>query len=266
MRPGFLPYLLLALPLANPAGGQVRIVGRVIDDVTERPIVGSLVTARAFDGRFLGRRETDSIGTFEFNVRNVSSVRIEVRRIGYKTSMMPLLHFDDRRFFQVEARLDPDAILLAPLEVIAWSPPVESTFLEGFRERLKNGNGIFITREQIEARRPSLMADLLREVPGVTVTTSGTGNRGVVSIGRAQATAQTSGCEAQIWVDGFLMNRRTGLGRGLVADFRIDDVVSPQVVEGIEIYRGLGTIPAEFLNSDARCGVIAIWTRRGDRR
>ena len=46
-------------------------------------------------------------------------------------------------------------------------------------------------------------------------------------------------------------------------DFRIDEVISPGSVEGIEVYRGLSTVPAEFLNPDAECGVIAIWTRRG---
>lgn len=267
MRRGFFPALLSALILATPVQAQVvRVVGRVIDDVTERALVASTVTARSRDGRFLARKETDSIGAFEFEVRNMSSVRIDVRRLGYKANTMPLLFFDERNFFQVEVRLAPDAILLAPLEVIAWSEAQPSPFLENFRERVKTGNGIFITREQIEARQPTRVADLLREVPGVTVTSSGTGNRSSVSVGRAQAMAHITGCEAQIYVDGFLMNRRTGLGRTLVADFRIDDVVSPMSVEGIEIYRGLATIPPEFLNPDAACGVIAIWTRRADRR
>jgi len=267
MHRGFFLSLLSAALLTTPLHGQaVRVVGRVIDDVTLRPLVASMVTARSWDGRFLTRRETDSIGAFEFEVRNVSAVQIDVRRLGYKANKMPLLHFDDRTFFQVEVRLAPDAILLAPLEITAWSLPQPSAVLESFRERLRIGNGVFITREQIEARQPTRVADLLREVPGVIVTSSGTGSRASVMIGRAQASAQMSGCEAQIWVDGFLMNRRTGLGRTVVADFRIDDVVSPMSVEGIEIYRGLSTVPPEFLNPDAVCGVIAIWTRRADRR
>ena len=73
-----------------------------------------------------------------------------------------------------------------------------------------------------------------------------------------------SNCATQIFVDGFLLNRRTGSSRGAPPiDFRIDDVVSPSSIEGIEVYRGLSTVPAEFLNPDAECGVIAIWTRRG---
>jgi outer membrane receptor for ferrienterochelin and colicin len=68
----------------------------------------------------------------------------------------------------------------------------------------------------------------------------------------------------QIFVDGFLVNRRmVGVNGNRPSDFRIDDVVSPASVEGIEVYRGLSTVPPEFLNPDAVCGVIAIWTRRG---
>jgi hypothetical protein len=33
-------------------------------------------------------------------------------------------------------------------------------------------------------------------------------------------------------------------------------------VEAIEVFKGLGSVPPEFLNVYARCGVIAIWTRR----
>lgn len=243
--------------------GQTQIVGRVIDDVTERPLSGAEVTLRTVDGRLLRRVETEQTGMFEFEVDRVSAVRLEVRRISYLANTTPTLHFDGRKFFQVEVRLDPDAILLAPLEVITWSVVDPSPFLEGFRQRLKTGMGTFITRDAIEARRPAQIADLLRDVPGVTVTGSSVGGRATVQVGRSLG----RDCQTQIWVDGFLMNRRASRQTGFgPADFRIDDSVNPLSVEGIEIYRGLSSVPAEFLNQDAECGVIAIWTRRGGRR
>ena len=254
-------FLLLTVALATPAAAQVRIVGRVIDDTTERPLEGAQVTVRATDGRFLARVETEETGAFEFAVDRVSAVRIDIRRLSYRANAMPVLHFDGRRFFQVEARLAPDAILLAPLEVIAWSEVDPSPFLEGFRERLRGGLGLYITREQIEQRRPRLVTDLLRDIPGVSVVGTGSGLRPAVRIGRAA----TAACETQIYVDGFLLNRRTGRSRTVAEDFRIDDAVTPLSVEGIEVYRGLSSVPAEFLNPDAQCGVIAIWTRRGGR-
>jgi hypothetical protein len=45
-------------------------------------------------------------------------------------------------------------------------------------------------------------------------------------------------------------------------DIQVDDLVSPLDVEAVEVFRGLSSVPPEFLTPEARCGVIAIWTRR----
>ena len=46
----------------------------------------------------------------------------------------------------------------------------------------------------------------------------------------------------------------------------VDELVQPMDVEVIEVFRGLGSIPPEFLTPQARCGVIAIWTKRSSDR
>ena len=159
--------------------------------------------------------------------------------------------------------MDPDAVLLAPLEVVAWSAIPEDAVLEGFKRRVENGLGVYITKDAVEARNPTFVTDLLREVPGVQVIGQGTGIRPVVRMGRASSRE----CATQIFVDGFLINRRAAsVANAPPMDFRIDDMVLPSSVEGIEIYRGLSTVPPEFLNPDAECGVVAIWTRRGGGR
>jgi hypothetical protein len=46
----------------------------------------------------------------------------------------------------------------------------------------------------------------------------------------------------------------------------IDDFVSILEVEAVEVYRRVSEIPGEFFDEQgARCGVIAVWTRRGSR-
>jgi hypothetical protein len=255
----FLP-LSLAVLWAMPAAGQIHIEGRVIDDLSEMPIPDARITLLARDGAVLRRTDSNEAGIFAFDVRNTSAVRIRAARLGYEANTTPVLYFADRDFIQVEVRLDPDAILLAPLEVIAWSERPEDAVLEGFRRRLETGLGTYITREEFEERKPALVTDLLREVPGLRVAGTGSGTRPVVRVTRAG----NRECITQIFVDGFLVNRRAMSGEGYrPIDFRIDDAVSPSSIEGIEIYKGLGTVPAEFLNPDAVCGVIAIWTKRG---
>jgi hypothetical protein len=257
----FSPLLLLLL-WATPAEGQVRIVGRVIDDLTEAPIPQAMVAVMAPDGSVISRTQTDEAGAFEFEVRRVRGVRILARQLSYADNTSPVLHFDGRRFFQVEVRLDPQAILLAPLEVLAWSEKLDGALLEGFQRRLQTGLGVYITRDLVERRKPAMVTDLLREIPGVQVSGGGPGAEPTVRMARAGM----ANCATQIFVDGFLINRRAAETSGAnPMDFRIDDVVSPGSVEGIEVYRGLSTVPAEFLNPDAECGVIAIWTRRGGR-
>lgn len=76
MRAQLLSALLIAFGLAGPAQAQVRIVGRVIDDLAKRPLSQTAITIFAKDGSTLGRAETGMDGTFEFPVNNVTSVRI----------------------------------------------------------------------------------------------------------------------------------------------------------------------------------------------
>lgn len=267
MRTRLVTPILLTILLAVPAAGQVRLVGRVIDNTTERPLGDAQVTLTRHDGRVIQRVDTDEFGEFAFDVgARVSAVRLQVQRLSYKPNTTPVLYLEEHRFFQLEVRLDPDAILLAPLEVVGWSKVEPSPFLENFKQRVETGNGFYITRADVESRRPMYTSDLLRDVPGLTVSGSGSGIRPVVQVsGRSTTTEVTGNCPTQIWIDGFLLNRRTLGGAGRTEDFRLDDAVSPGSIEGIEVYRGLSGVPAEFLNSDAKCGVIAIWTRRGGR-
>jgi hypothetical protein len=239
MRRKLIPMLLLVSLSASPATAQVRVVGRVIDDITEFPLSQTRVSLRAPDGSLIDEMDTSDTGTFEFEVRGVGAIRLTVKSFGYQTNTTPLLYFDARKFFQIEIRMDPDAILLAPLEVIAWSARPENALHEAFRRRVQTGLGVYITRDQVEARRPLLVTDLLREVPGLEFESSTYGNRPSVRMVRATGMR----CSTQIFVDGFLMNRRILSSNGYRAeDLRIDDYVSPGSVEGIEIYKGLATV------------------------
>jgi hypothetical protein len=256
--------LLFCLFLPEPSAGQVRIVGRVIEDETLLPIGFAEVALRSSGGATLARTEADEFGNFEFTTRRTSPVRLHASRLGYEETTTPVLFFDTHNLLQVEIRLDPDAILLAPLEIVAWAELIDNAVLEGFWNRVETGLGHYITREDVEARNPGKVTDLLRDLPGVQISGGSVGNRPSIRMARAS----NRNCATQIFVDGFLVNRRMTQPNGTRGpeDIRIDDVVSPVSVEGIEVYGGLSTVPAEFLNPDAECGVIAIWTKRGGRR
>lgn len=251
--------LALCFMAGTPAGAQqapaVMIVGTVLDDESATPIEGAVVEILG-QREILSRSVTDAEGAFRFTLPRHGGYRFGADRIGYGRTVTPTLYTDGHDTVAVEIRLNAEAVLLAPLEVTAWSPRARpSSVLSGFTERMRIGLGHFFTRADVERLSPTLASDLLGMVPGVHLRSSGRGLRREVYMSR------TGGyCPAQIFVDGFLLNGRSRLTGD--PGFTVDDAVSPESIEGIEVYRGLSSVPAEFLNADSRCGAVLIWTRR----
>lgn len=248
------PCLVAAVVLvgaASPAAAQVHLFGRVADERTGEPIPGAQVVLIDSFGRRMASRTVEADGEFNFFVQRHGRYFLRASRLGYRENTSPGLNLGEHGIVRVELRLDADAVLLAPLEVMARAESRTSPVLANFEARLLSGLGTFVTREQIERLQPSRVTDVLVTLPGVYLeNVGGAGNNRVVHMSRAV------GCAAQIFVDGFLMNRMPGT-------VSIDEFVSPHSVEGIEVYRGLASMPAEFFTPEARCGVVAIWTRRG---
>ncbi len=243
---------------ALPAAAQVRLTGRVIDDDSGRPVSGARIEISDFAGYKLAQVSTDSSGSFAYPLRRPGTYRLRVSRVGFRVTDTPELRTGANSYVNVEVRLKSDAVLLTPLTVVARTPAYRSPVLDGFHARLGSGMGTFFTRADVERIKPSYLSDMVTRVPGMVVATSGTGTERHIYVGR---NAGLRSCPAQIWVDGFLLNPRSP--DGSIVGMTLDEAVSPSSVEGIEIYRGLSSVPAEFLNQDARCGVIAVWTRRG---
>jgi len=119
-----------------------------------------------------------------------------------------------------------------------------------FERRRASGHGTFITRDEIDRRNPIALADILRTVRGLTVRTSG--GRTEIRFVRANARVDAD-CPPEMWIDG---------ARTFGATV---DEFDPAEVEGIELYRGLGQIPAEYLSRTSACGLVLIWTRSPSR-
>lgn len=245
-----------AAPL--PAEAQIRLEGRVVDDATNLPIAGARVEIFDFTWQKLGQRSTDAQGGFNYPLRRPGSYHIRVGRTGYARTT-PRLVTGAHSYINVEVRLKSDAVLMAPLTVVARSSSLTSPVLDNFHARMRLGMGTYITREDLQRMRPNAVSDVVTRVPGLFLASHGAMGRQIYS-GRSAGTSP--GCPAQIWVDGFLMNPRSRSGSE-VTGMTLDEAVRPQDVEGIEIYHGLSTVPAEFMSPDSRCAVIAVWTKRG---
>lgn len=262
MRPvrALLGTTLLAVAPAVAEAQVVVIEGRVLEDGVGEAVAGASVVALDPGDRGLAHATSDEMGRFRFRLRDRGPIRLRVSRVGYRATTTPALHFDDFDLFRVEVRLAPEAVLLAPLEVVARAAVGPSAMLESFDYRRRaSPSGWFFTREDIERMRPAFVTDVVGRVPGVRLESAGRGTSRVITMARSIQGPRE--CPVQVFVDGFLMNRG-----GAATHAAVDDAVQPGSVEGIEVYRGLSGVPAEFMNRNAHCGVVAIWTRRGDAR
>ncbi len=250
-----LAWLALA---AMPCLAQMVLEGHVVDDSTGRPISGAHVLLTDRYDRTVGYQETDSAGRFDFERRDNGVYRLYARAVGYQPSLQTVLWMmQNRHFAGLEVRLAPHATLLAPVEVLALSPPRVSAVLRDMEYRRRRGLGIQITRQEIEARKPLRISDMLEETPGVRVSRQGSGTiRRVIHIGPPLGPGGGD-CPVQIFLDGVLATRPAPGG-----DVTVDELAQPQDVEEIEVFSGEASIPPEFLTPEARCGVIAIWTKR----
>jgi hypothetical protein len=250
--------LLLAVA-ATPCAAlaQVRLAGTVVEENSGLAIPDARVEILDLERRVRKVVYTDETGRFSTEVRELPGYRVRALRVGFQPNNTPILWTDGHSVIQIELRLDRNNVLLAPMEVVARSRRMPSPVFESFRARQASGLGFYITRADIERRHPGSVSDLLAGIPGVRLESSSVnGMRRAVYMSRALSGPRD--CPAQIFIDGFHWNR--GSGYGLV----IDDAVSPEAIEGIEVYRGLSSVPAEFLTPDSHCGVIAIWTKRGN--
>lgn len=239
----------LSAAFGSPAGAQERrsvIRGTVVATSTLNPIVGAHV-ALVGAGRTV---RTDQKGAFVFDSLVAGTYLVQVRGMGDETPMtqVPL---GRREIIDLEVKLGKaDAVILPELVTTAPAPVQPDNRIEGMRlpaeflARRKIGIGQYITREEIQERRPPTVADIFRTVRGVVLSC-----RNGICIPRPVRSPQN--CNPIVVVD------RVSTDAGVLAG------MLPNDLEAIEIYLGMSTIPAEYLQAAdrAQCGMIVVWTR-----
>lgn len=213
--------------------------GIVLEADTGRPLVGAAIHVSG-----LAHGTTGADGRFILYDLPAGTHRIVIAYRGRDAPERSLelaagRHTDVRIVLTLSAGPPPDdrdPIPLPPLDIRVDRPDLPGK-LRPFYHRLEAGRGAFITREDIEARDPRQISDMLREVAGIRVSGSWP-NPGISTV---------RGCGLGVWIDGLP-----------APGFRVDDM-PPADVAGVEIYTGPSVTPVQFRRVGG-CGALVIWT------
>lgn len=243
------------------------LTGAVVEESSHDPVAGATITLADSLGQPLASAVSDEAGHFRFaHPGQGSTFRLTVGHLGYAEASGEVT-FGSRDELDIELVMAPRAIEIDPIVVVER----RRDFLadRGYYLRKQRGLGRFIERETIERLRPSRIVDVLRREPGVQVLGEGLGQdiqfMGMKRAGGWSDNALMGGsgtggiqCRPAIYLDGGLI-RPGGDSEGYT---HLNDVVPPELIEAIEMYRRVSEVPARFAGSGSTCGVVAIWTTR----
>jgi hypothetical protein len=160
---------LAALAPSHDAGAQTRRRGAIyfqVIDTSVNPLVGAevllphlgLAMQLAEEGALLLVDVPDGM------------YLVQARHLGYKAEWQIVRVTGDT--VRAHFMLMPDAHLLDTVGVVADAAPLETRLREFLRRSTSSPSGYFLTREDVERRRPADVGALLQTVSGVVVQRS----------------------------------------------------------------------------------------------
>lgn len=254
---------LLATSL-GPATAQI-ISGRVVDEVTERPVPSAVISLLGPTGEALGGVESGRDGSFELTVEP-GVHRLKIAGTGYAELVTPYLAVRDSGTYAVELLLVPVAVPVEGLEVTA---PSHHEDLERLGLRREDIGSRLIGRDFIdrypsatdpghiiERRRPPgtqvirsenvQRNDLLG--PGSLVRTAADQIDLCVTFQQARTFDGANTCAASV-VDGLLVRDEVLAG------------IAPADIEAILVLRPIEA--RQLYGTAANGGAVLVYTRRG---
>jgi hypothetical protein len=239
-----IPFILLGLAFGSPLIAQDRtpgvVYGRVVDRQSGDPVVAADLWLEGIDIR----RVSDSDGRFDFGNVAPGAYMLHIRHIGYQ-EISDTLTVGAGKYLDMDVQMAPKAIELEPLVVVAEYEG--GSKMRGFYERKRMTMGSFITREDVERQHNFEVSDLFRHVRGMHVVPA----YSPTGLNLGYHVLMRDNCRPTVFIDG---------AETMSLSMSLDQMVRPDEIQGIEVYRGPET-PVQFQRNT--CGAILIWTRPG---
>ena len=230
----------VAVEVVSERTDPQTLLGVVVDSAGRpmRDVVVEVVTA-------LVESKTDSAGRFTFRGLRPQRHFIRVRRLGYAPTFAAVDLTDGTA---KRARIVLRQYAGQNLGLVVVRANRGPQRMQGFAQRAARGGvggGRILTEADIIARNPLRTSDLFQGVAGVRVAQDRFG-RGTL-VGRGN-------CLMQLYINGFPAPQLAGSG--------VDDIISPMDLAGVEIYNGVGFVPAELtMGPPTSCGTVGLWTK-----
>ena len=237
---------IAAVGVSRTAAAQsLGAVAGLVRDSAGKPVAGVTI---AVVGSTVYHTASDDSGAYRVSGLPAGVAQLFARRLGFAPETVSV-SIAANATAKVDFRLTASATQLQT-SVVEADPKLSK--MAPFNRRRARGVGAFLTRADIEKQPTTTLSELLRYLPGVGVQQKPAGEPQPIRMQRSASSSMQSTCVVQLYVDGH------PYPNGNVDDF------SPNVVEGVEVYRSASEVPAEFRTRDASCGVISIWTRDPD--
>lgn len=249
---GLLARSLLVAPLATvggglaagdsaPAGlsgtGAVRGMVRRPDGL---PLAGARLTVW---GSGL-EATSDADGSYSLAGLPVGTHTLEARAIGYAPSREAVDLLDGEGVVR-DLQLARAPAVLDTVRV-RGEGGARRWGLQEFEVRRRSGTGYYLDEAAITARNAFFTADLVRMIPGVTVAPAR--RSGYLVLMRGGSNMQN--CVPAFFVDGVQVHSDDG---------NLDAIVSVQLIQAMEVYTRISTIPLQYQAMNG-CGTVVIWT------
>jgi hypothetical protein len=166
------------------------------------------------------------------------------RHIGFAANVVAV-DLSAREPRSVTVRLPKYVNVMDPVVVTARR--TASLDVVGFSQRKKTGMGYYLGPDQIERMHAQYLTDVLRQVPGIRVSSTPDGDVVVPTRGASL----TGGSCVQYYVDNMpWQSMQPG---------DINQFVSGHEIAAVEVYNGPGA-PAQYTRANG-CATIVLWTK-----
>lgn len=237
LRPPVIVALTVAASMftgtAGVAAQQIR--GIVVEAGSRQPVANATLTLLDHAGRRLLRLTTDSAGAFTAALPRAGDYALRVEKYGYEALDTEPFPVTLEEVLELRIFVGVDVVELAPVEVTARRrepPGPQPAFWRRLYWGRQTGEGRFFTREDIRNTGLIRTSSLLRQVP--------------------PSMQGGLNCRSALYLNGMEIR----------VHIPIDDLVTLDDLEGIEIYRRRSEMPIELASADV-CSAVVLWTRAG---